>query len=59
MGHSGIMASLYSAPPYLVGLGFLIIGSTIGDYFKRRLPIILVQTALGTLGLARKSERSL
>ena len=59
MGHSGVMASLYSAPPYLVGLGFLIIGGTLGDHFKRRLPIILVQTSLGTIGLARKLETPL
>ncbi|KAI1608869.1 major facilitator superfamily domain-containing protein [Exophiala viscosa] len=59
MGHSGVMASLYSAPPYLVGLGFLIIGGTLGDYFKRRLPIILVQTTLGTIGLALMSQPQL
>lgn len=52
-GYTGLMANLYSAPPYIVGLGFLIIGGAIGDYFHFRLPIIVVQTCLGILGLAR------
>ncbi|KAL1984538.1 hypothetical protein VTN96DRAFT_9038 [Rasamsonia emersonii] len=50
------MANLYSAPPYIVGLGFLIIGGAIGDYFHFRLPIIVVQTCLGILGLALMSQ---
>lgn len=55
MGHTGVMASLYSAPPYLVALGFLVIGGTIGDYTRRRLPIVIVQTSLGIAGLACKA----
>ncbi|KAK5173515.1 uncharacterized protein LTR77_002196 [Saxophila tyrrhenica] len=59
MGYSGVMAALYSAPPYLVGLGFLLIGGFVADKIHRRLPIIIVQTSLGIVGLAIMSQPSL
>lgn len=51
-GHGTFGGIAILSPPHLVGLGFLVIGGTIGDYFKRRLPVILVQTSFAIISLA-------
>jgi hypothetical protein len=59
LGYTGVYASLLSAPQYIVGLCFLVIGATVGDRIHRRLPVIIAQTLIGILGLALMSQPQL
>ncbi|KAJ9633632.1 hypothetical protein H2204_006838 [Knufia peltigerae] len=52
LGYSGLQANLYSAPPYLVAVGFLLLSSYFADRMQRRLPLVIIQGCIGIVGLA-------
>ncbi|VUC37779.1 unnamed protein product [Clonostachys rosea] len=51
LGHSGLQATLHSAPPYAASIGMLILTAFIGDKLRMRAPIIISLALLTLIGM--------